>query len=102
MSVGNPFNAIYEFGQAKVNDKSSLQFLEPQIREALRRIDGIVSPCLAFNDYGVVNKDVNAERMLRIAKVLPLVDNWTWRFKLCLVSVRLKFVCKGARLRHFA
>ena len=29
LSVGNPFDTIYELGQAKVNDKSSLQFLEP-------------------------------------------------------------------------
>ena len=94
MSIGDSFNAIYELGQAKVDDKSRLQFLEPQIRKTLRRIDRIISACLAFNDHGVVHKDVDAKGMLRITEVTSLVDDRTRSFKLSPVSVRLKFVRK--------
>ena len=65
--VRDPFDTIYELGQAKVNDKTRLQFLEPQIREALCRVNRIIRSRLAFDNYGIVNKDVNAEGMLRIA-----------------------------------
>ena len=67
MSVGDSFDAIYKLGQAEVDDKPRLQFLEPQVRETLRRIDGIISACLTFNDHGVVNEDVDAKGMLWIA-----------------------------------
>ena len=67
MSIDDSFDAINEFGQSKVNDETCLQLLKSQIRETLCRIDGIVRPCLAFDDYEVVNKDVNAKRTFRIA-----------------------------------
>ena len=67
MSVRDSFDAIHELGQAKVDDKTRLESLEPQICETLCRIDGIVSSSLAFDDHGIVNKDVNAKRMLWIA-----------------------------------
>ena len=101
MSIGNPFNAIDKLGQTKVNDKSSLQFLESQICEALCSIDGVASTSLTFNDHGVINEDVNAERMLWIAQVLSLVDNWTRCFKLRPVSMCLKFVGKRALIDLF-
>ena len=101
MSVCDSFDAVYEFGQTKVDDKASLQFLESQIRETLCRIDGVVRSGLAFNDNEIVNKDVYAERMLRVAQVLPLVDNRTRRFKLCPVSMYLKFVRKRTLIDLF-
>ena len=94
MSVRDPFDAIYELGQSEVDNKPSLQFLEPQVRQALRRINGIVRPRLAFDDHGVVNKDIDAKRMLRIAEVASFVDNRTRCFKLSFVPMRLKFICK--------
>ena len=92
MSVRDPFDAVYEFGKPKVYDKSCLQFLEPQIRETLCRIDGIVRTGLALNDNEIVNKDVDAKRMFGIAQVMSLVDDWTRRFKLSLVAAGLKLI----------
>ena len=36
-------------------------------------MDGIVSSCLAFDDHGVIDENVNAERMLGVAEVSSLL-----------------------------
>ena len=61
---------------------------------AKRGKDEIIGARFAFDDHDVVNQDVNAKWVLRIAQVPSLVDNRTRCFKLRLASVRLKLVRK--------